>query len=87
MSRSVLVTGGNRGIGRAVAETFRDEGDRVAITYRKEDPAIPGVLAVRCDVTDSEQVDAAFDEVEARHGASRCSSPTRASPPTTCSPT
>ncbi|MFG2891695.1 3-oxoacyl-ACP reductase FabG [Streptomyces sp. NPDC048248] len=68
MSRSVLVTGGNRGIGRAVAETFRDEGDRVAITYRKEDPAIPGVLAVRCDVTDSEQVDAAFDEVEARHG-------------------
>ncbi|MFF8373448.1 3-oxoacyl-ACP reductase FabG [Streptomyces lydicus] len=68
MSRSVLVTGGNRGIGRAIAEAFRDAGDQVAITYRKENPEIPGILAVRCDVTDSIQVNAAFDEVEARHG-------------------
>lgn len=68
MSRSVLVTGGNRGIGRAIAEAFRDAGDQVAITYRQKDPEIPGVLAVRCDVTDSLQVDQAFAEVEARHG-------------------
>ncbi|WP_411138067.1 SDR family oxidoreductase [Streptomyces sp. C10] len=68
MSRSVLVTGGNRGIGRAIAEAFRDAGDQVAITYRKEDPQIPGIFAVRCDVTDSVQVNAAFDEIEARQG-------------------
>ncbi|MFE6685024.1 SDR family oxidoreductase [Streptomyces sp. NPDC057743] len=68
MSRTVLVTGGNRGIGRAIAERLMKEGDRVAITFRKEDPEIPGAYAVQCDVTDSHQVDAAFDEVERELG-------------------
>ncbi len=67
MSRSVLVTGGNRGIGRAIAEAFVASGDQVAITYRSGEPP-EGVLAVRCDVTDPDAVDAAFTEVEAAHG-------------------
>ena len=67
MSRSVLVTGGNRGIGRAIAQAFREEGDQVAVTYRSGEPP-PGALAVRCDVTDPASVDAAFTEVEERHG-------------------
>jgi 3-oxoacyl-[acyl-carrier protein] reductase len=65
--RSVLVTGGNRGIGRAIAEAFRDLGDDVAITYRSGEPP-EGFLAVRCDVTSSEDVDRAFSEVEAAQG-------------------
>ena len=67
MSRSVLVTGGNRGIGRAIAEAFREAGDQVAITYRSGEPP-EGFLAVRCDVTDPEQVEAAFVEVEQAQG-------------------
>lgn len=66
--RVVLVTGGNRGIGRACAEAFRDAGHRVAITCRGDDPGIPGVLAVRCDVTDTAAVDAAFATVETELG-------------------
>jgi 3-oxoacyl-[acyl-carrier protein] reductase len=65
--RSVLVTGGNRGIGLATAEAFRRAGDRVAVTYRS-DPAPEGVLAVRCDVTDTAAVDAAFTDIEQAHG-------------------
>jgi 3-oxoacyl-[acyl-carrier protein] reductase len=65
MSRVVLVTGGNRGIGLACARAFAAQGDSVAITYRDEPPAdTDGVLCVRCDVTDTEQVDAAFTEIE-----------------------
>ena len=67
MSRSVLVTGGNRGIGKAIAEAFVANGDQVAITYRSGEPP-SGVLGVRCDVTDPEAVEAAFAEVEAAHG-------------------
>jgi len=67
MSRSVLVTGGNRGIGKAIAEAFVAAGDQVAVTYRSGEPP-DGVLAVRCDVTDPASVDAAFDAVEAAHG-------------------
>ena len=67
MARSVLVTGGNRGIGRAIATTLVARGDKVAVTYRTGDPP-EGVLAVRCDVTDADQVDAAFTEVEDAHG-------------------
>ncbi len=67
MSRSVLVTGGNRGIGRAIAQAFVANGDQVAITYRSGEPP-EGVLGVRCDVTDADSVEAAFAEVEAAHG-------------------
>ena len=60
--RTVLVTGGNRGIGRAIAEEFIARGHRVAVTARNGDgPA--GSLTVRADVTDTEQVDAAGRDV------------------------
>ncbi|MDZ8172650.1 3-oxoacyl-ACP reductase FabG [Microbacterium xanthum] len=63
----VLVTGGNRGIGRAIAERFVAEGYRVAVTARSgEGP--DGALTVRADVTDAAAVDAAFSEVEATLG-------------------
>ncbi|MHB9862740.1 3-oxoacyl-[acyl-carrier-protein] reductase [Streptomyces sp. YIM S03343] len=68
MSRSVLVTGGNRGIGLAIARAFADAGDKVAITYRSGEPPA-GFFAVRCDITDPEQVDQAYREVEAQQGA------------------
>lgn len=63
----VLVTGGNRGIGRAIAERFVAEGYPVAVTARSgEGPA--GTLTVRADVTDAAAVDAAFSEVEEKLG-------------------
>ena len=65
--RSVLITGGNRGIGLAIAQAFAANGDKVAITYRSGD--VPeGMLGVKADVTDMASVDAAFTEVEAAHG-------------------
>lgn len=63
----MLVTGGNRGIGLAIARAFAANGDAVAVTTRSGD-APDGLLGVRCDVTDAEQVDAAFGAVEAEHG-------------------
>lgn len=67
MARSVLVTGGNRGIGLATARAFAALGDKVAVTYRSGEPP-EGLLGVRCDVTDTAQVDAAFAEIEEKHG-------------------
>jgi 3-oxoacyl-[acyl-carrier protein] reductase len=67
VSRSVLVTGGNRGIGKAIAQAFVANGDQVAVTYRSGEPP-EGVLAVRCDVTDPADVDRAFAEIEEAHG-------------------
>jgi 3-oxoacyl-[acyl-carrier protein] reductase len=65
--RVVLVTGGNRGIGRAIAERFVSDGYRVAVTVRSgEGPE--GTLTVRADVTDSASLDAAFTEVEEKLG-------------------
>ncbi|NUR29489.1 MAG: 3-oxoacyl-[acyl-carrier-protein] reductase [Catenulispora sp.] len=67
MSRSVLVTGGNRGIGLAIAKAFAAQGDKVAITYRSGE--VPeGLFGVRCDVTSAEDVERAFGEVEAQQG-------------------
>ncbi|MCF2532982.1 3-oxoacyl-[acyl-carrier-protein] reductase [Yinghuangia soli] len=68
MSRSVLVTGGNRGIGLAIARAFAAEGDKVAVTSRSGE-APEGLFGVRCDITDPEQVEQAFKEVEAHQGA------------------
>ncbi|EFL42109.1 3-oxoacyl-[acyl-carrier-protein] reductase [Streptomyces griseoflavus] len=67
MSRSVLVTGGNRGIGLAIARAFADAGDKVAVTYRSGEPPV-GFLAVKCDITDPEQVEQAYKEIEEAHG-------------------
>jgi 3-oxoacyl-[acyl-carrier protein] reductase len=65
--RVVLVTGGAKGIGLACAQRFAAAGDRVAVTYNTSPPP-EGFLGVKCDVTSSEQVDAAFAQVEAELG-------------------
>ena len=65
--RTVLVTGGNRGIGRSIAEEFVAQGHRVAVTVRSgEGPA--GTLSVVADVTDAASLDAAFAEIEEKLG-------------------
>ncbi len=66
--RVALVTGGNRGIGLAVAQRLADQGYRVAVTYRSAPPDDDRLLAVQCDVTDEAAVDAAFSQVEADLG-------------------
>jgi 3-oxoacyl-[acyl-carrier protein] reductase len=68
MARSVLVTGGNRGIGLAIARALAEDGDAVAVTYRSGEPP-EGFFGVSCDVTDTAAVDAAFDQVEQQQGA------------------
>ncbi|GLW77934.1 beta-ketoacyl-ACP reductase [Actinokineospora globicatena] len=67
MGRSVLVTGGNRGIGLAIARAYQEQGHKVAVTHRGSG-APEGLLGVHCDVTDAAAVDAAFTEVENAHG-------------------
>ena len=67
MSRIVLVTGGNRGIGLSVARTFAALGDTVVVTSRSGEP-IDGLNVVKCDVSDTASVDAAFDYIEANFG-------------------
>jgi 3-oxoacyl-[acyl-carrier protein] reductase len=65
--RSVLVTGGNRGIGRAIAEAFLAQGDKVAVTTRNGG-APDGTLDLRCDITDPDAVEGAFKAAEEAHG-------------------
>lgn len=67
MARSVLVTGGNRGIGRQIAQAFVDQGDDVAITYRSGEPP-EGMYAVQADVTDADSLDRAFALIEEHQG-------------------
>ncbi len=64
--RVVLVTGGNRGIGLAIARAFADAGDKVAVTSRSGE--VDGLYTVACDVTDQGAVEAAFGQVEADLG-------------------
>jgi 3-oxoacyl-[acyl-carrier protein] reductase len=67
MGRSVLVTGGARGIGLAIARRFAADGDQVAVTYRSSAPP-DGMLGLKCDVTSTAEVDAAFKTAEEAHG-------------------
>lgn len=67
MARTVLVTGGNRGIGLAIAQAFAKQGDRVAVTHRSGE-APEGLFGVRADVTDSASIDAAFTAIEQELG-------------------
>jgi 3-oxoacyl-[acyl-carrier protein] reductase len=67
MARSVLVTGGNRGIGLAIARAMAADGDAVAVTYRSGPPP-DDLFGVACDVTDTASVDAAFGTVEEHQG-------------------
>ncbi len=67
VARSVLVTGGNRGIGLAIAQRLAADGHKVAVTHRGS--GVPeGLFGVECDVTDNDAVDRAFKEVEAQQG-------------------
>jgi 3-oxoacyl-[acyl-carrier protein] reductase len=67
VARTVLVTGGNRGIGLAIAQAFAKQGDRVAVTHRGSG-APEGLFGVACDITEPEAVDAAFTTIEAELG-------------------
>ena len=67
MSRSVLVTGGNRGIGLAIARRLAADGDQVAVTSRSGEK-VDGLTTVPCDVRDATSVDEAFAAVEADQG-------------------
>lgn len=66
--RTVLVTGGNRGIGRAIAQAFLDAGENVAVTSRSGTDGPHGAFTVAADVNDSASVDAAFKQVEEKFG-------------------
>ena len=66
--RTVLVTGGNRGIGLAIARAFAERGDRVAVTHRGTG-APDGAFGVVCDMTDPTSIDAAFTTVENELGS------------------
>jgi 3-oxoacyl-[acyl-carrier protein] reductase len=67
MSRVVLITGGSRGIGLACAQRFAALGDKVAVTYNSSPPPSE-FFGVKCDVTNTDEVDAAFTAVEEHFG-------------------
>jgi 3-oxoacyl-[acyl-carrier protein] reductase len=63
----VFVTGGNRGIGLAIAQRFAKDGFKVAISYREQKPS-DDFYMVKADVTDSKSIDSAIDEIEKNLG-------------------
>jgi beta-ketoacyl ACP reductase len=67
-SRSVLVTGGNRGIGLAIARRLASDGHRVAVGHRRGSDVPEGLFGVECDITNTQSVDEAFNEVERHQG-------------------
>jgi 3-oxoacyl-[acyl-carrier protein] reductase len=67
VSRSVLVTGGNRGIGLAIARRLAADGDQVSVTSRSGGK-VDGLTVLACDVRDATSVDEAFAAVEAAQG-------------------
>lgn len=67
MTRTVFITGANRGIGLAVARALAADGDKVAAGYRTEPPP-DGLFGVRCDVTDPDSVQRAIEQVEGQYG-------------------
>ena len=67
MGRSVLVTGGNRGIGLAIARRLAGDGDSVVVTSRSGEP-VDGLTVAACDIRDTAQVDAAFTLAEEANG-------------------
>lgn len=67
MTRVVLVTGGNRGIGLAIAQKFKAAGDTVVVTSRSGE-TVAGLNVIKCDVSDSASVEKAFDELEEKFG-------------------
>ncbi|MEV8604083.1 SDR family oxidoreductase [Streptomyces griseoviridis] len=68
----MFATGGNRGIGLASARAFTELGDRVAVTCHSSEPpqtlTDAGCLAIRCDITDPNHVESAYQQIEERHG-------------------
>jgi 3-oxoacyl-(acyl-carrier-protein) reductase len=68
VARTVLVTGGNRGIGLAIAQAFAKQGDRVAITHRGTGAPDGDLFGVQADMTDPASIDAAFTQVEEKFG-------------------
>ena len=68
MSRVVLITGGNRGIGLSIARKFESLGDIVVVTSRSGEP-VEGLNVVKCDVTSTDSIDAAFTEIEEKFGS------------------
>jgi NAD(P)-dependent dehydrogenase (short-subunit alcohol dehydrogenase family) len=67
VTRTVLVTGGSRGIGLACAQRFAALGDNVVVTYNSSEPP-DGLTGVKCDVTSAADVDAAFTFAEQTFG-------------------
>jgi NAD(P)-dependent dehydrogenase (short-subunit alcohol dehydrogenase family) len=69
-NKVVLVSGGSRGIGRAIAEAFRDQGARVVVTARNETALKATAMEYTvCDVADSAQINRTAEQVAERFGA------------------